>query len=111
MEVGAVVDRIISDNDYAKEMLRKYIKVLETTDGDIARFANNPAWKTFLSEFADSPEELAQIVKTDIASTNGSTWWLTTGATVTCTTLTPAGGALTVTTMTTMTTAAQAKKQ
>lgn len=101
--LSKVIEKASQDQKYAEEMARKYLKV--GNGGEIRGEDKADVWRDLLTDFADSPEELARMVADSTSVTAARTWTTATTATFTCAFLGPAGP-LTVTTITTVTTIA-----
>ena len=96
--IAKVLEKASQDQKYAEDMARKYLKV--GNGGEIRGEDKADAWRDLLSDFADSPEELARMVADSTSVTARRTWTTATTATFTCAFLGPVGP-VTVTTITT----------
>ena len=104
MKVQEVVDRVLKDPVYAKQMIQKVSRL--TAAGELSKSTSESPdanWQDVMAEFAENPDELAKFSDVGGGAVEGSTTWTATSTTITSSLATVAAPAC-VTTVTTMTT-------
>jgi hypothetical protein len=106
MDIQTVIDRALGDPIFAAELAAKAGKASKARSTQRYGGLHGDEWEDLLSEFADSPQELARMLSSatefdDQAITTATTG--TTTTTITTTTSLPCGITTTTTTTTTTT--------